>query len=272
VDLIAWFALAYVWQCALAVRTGWHLLAQRFDRWEDEPGGGWRLTPLWPSALSLVAAANALGPEAFSVERFQAAFERARTATRSAAFACDLYLLAVVGGLPALLLALGEERVLRIALPGVLALHAATWLLVLRARGRLAATPNGAPRWEFLVAAALYPPALLRAPHDLAAAELAGFHPMTARAGLWERARFVERVQQALARLEAGAPEAGLDAAALQQLAAAQDVGPHELAAPRPHADPEAASYCTRCLSDYRPGFRRCADCGGQTTPYPGCG
>jgi hypothetical protein len=207
--------------------------------------------------------------ESLTLSRARAALESAERATRWLAPLCDVYASLALVAVPLLLWLDYEDRVLRAVLPLLGSVHAACIALVFRAHRRIAPAARSA-RFDLVLSAGLFPPAMLTAPKALLAEAFAGLHPLATAAVLLAPADFASFARRERARLDARA-RAG-DAAAALERAGLDAIGREldfDLAAPPPRADPQAASYCPRCFSDFRPGFGACSDCGVATVAYP---
>ncbi len=207
--------------------------------------------------------------DSLDLSRARAALDCAERAARWLAPLCDVYALVALGLVPVMLCLDYEDRVLRAVLPVLGAVHVSGIALLFRAHRRIAPAARGA-RFDLVLSAGLFPPTLLGAPRALAAEAFAGVHPIAAAAVLLAPGDFADFARRERAGLEARArgrdsqlelERAGLDAIC-------RELG-LDAAAPPPHADPHAASYCPRCFSDFRPGFRACPDCGVATVVYP---
>jgi hypothetical protein len=207
--------------------------------------------------------------ESLALSRARGALESAGRATRWLAPLCDVYAVVALGAAPVLLWLDHEDRVLRAVLPLLGVVHAACIALVFRAHRRLAPAARSA-RFDLVLATGLFPPAMLAAPKALLAEAFAGVHPLAAAAVLLAQADFASfaRRERALldARARAGDAAAALERAGLDVIGRELEL---DLVAPPPHADPQAASYCPRCFSDFRPGYAACADCEVATVAYP---
>jgi len=218
--------------------------------------------------------------DSLSLAGFREAGDRFRRATRPLAWASDLYAAGLFAGLPLLVWQVHSERALLLFFPVFLLLHVATLVALVLAHRKLDAGARG-ELVESLIAAALYPPLLLRAQGELRLAALGGFHPATAAAALLpdaERRRFL-RVE--LARLTHGAAAraprdrlavglADLEREALASLAAECGLEAEELLAPLPQDDPVVPAYCPICLSDYLRATGECSDCRVALVRYAG--
>jgi hypothetical protein len=207
--------------------------------------------------------------DSLALSRAREALESAERAARWLAPLCDVYAVVALGVVPVFLWLDYEDRVLRAVLPLLGIVHAACIALVFRAHRRIARTARSA-RFDLVLSAGLFPPAMLAAPKALLAEAFAGLHPLAAAAVLLAPADFASFARRERAQLDAraraGDAAAALERAGLDAIGRELDV---DLVAPPPHADPQAASYCPRCFSDFRPGFGACADCEVATVAYP---
>lgn len=268
-ELLLTLALLYLWQCTRSVPPGARLFVRLGRHWAEQPGGGRRLCHPRPGGVSLVGLAEPTG-EHRPARDLSRTLESALAASRALAWLSDAYAVWLFGLLPAWVLWAGEERALWLAVVPTFALHA--WGVLLAARAHRRLRPGGASDlWEWLSVCALYPPALLRARHDLVTDACDGYASMSIRAAFQARERFVDQWRREQARL--GRAAAGMECvrarrALLEALRVEQEIGRDEIEAPRPRSDASAASYCPACLSDYRPGFDRCRECELDTVRY----
>lgn len=198
-----------------------------------------------------------------------------KRATLSLAVLCDAYVTVVFVAAPLAILLIGEEPALLALAPLAALLHVAS-VLALWAAARLNPGVGEAVGWEGLLVAALYPPALWRAPQGLRSEALARFQPLTFAAVLMSSdgfARFAGRRAAILDSTRAGCdPEEGatdvaLERRALARLAAGRglDAGALETAPPR---DPDGVAYCPACGSAYVSPVDECRDCGVPTRAW----
>ena len=275
-ELIAWLALLYLWQCTLRVPDGASLFLKPLRRWAEFRGGGRRLLHCWPSKTVIVSVPfRAEGPQSESSRRLRDSIEKATRSTRLLGWCCDFYALLLFAWVPLQIMLLTEELALLCSLPLVGIAHGLALFALHRSHRRLFPGASS-ERWETLFVAGLYPPILIRSRQDLLRTHLAGAHPMVVRAALLQRDELIERIGQARAALKKDEIGGRFDAAVvrrerevLDSLAHECGLSEQELSASRAHSDPTSASYCPICLSDYRPGFESCEDCGIPTRPYP---
>lgn len=210
--------------------------------------------------------------EAYSSERFREAFRAWQGATRVLGWICDSYVVFLFLGIPALILFAHEERGLLIAFCTIAGLHLVALITLARAHRRLHPKAGG-ERFELLLAAAFYPPILLRARGEFANESLGDFHPAAAAAVLApeaERHRILRaewlRTQRKAA--EPPDPDTDLEREALLTLLTACDLTPEKLMAPPPRQDPSAQSFCPACAADYRHPNGHCPECNVDLIPY----
>lgn len=212
-----------------------------------------------------------------SLAAYRDARRRSHRATRWLAWSSSVYWLALFAGLPCALRVASEELVLALGLPVLGGLHALTLLCLGLALARLRAAGSGAGAlFEPLLSAALYPPLLLRASHDLRARALAGFHPAVVAAAELSREggrAFLRGEILALARRSSRAGAADAEAAAdalgldelegrgLWELARELGESPATLLAPPAREDPLARAYCPACRCEYRRASGPCSGC-----------
>lgn len=190
---------------------------------------------------------------------------RASAATRWLGRLSDLALVALLAALPALAATLGSERALLLFAPGWLALDVA--LLVLLHRAHATLHPEGGDRFELLLAAALYPPLLLRAAGELRREALCGFHPAAVAAEVLPREAALDFLRGELARCSEER-----ERAAVARVVARLGSSPAALFAPPERSDPLARSYCPTCRTEYRRDDGACVDCGGALAPLAATG
>ena len=212
-----------------------------------------------------------------SLARFTDAQARVDAATRWLGWISDLYWVGLFGLLPVSVAWLGDERGLWLALPALAVLHLSTLVSFASAHRRLLPGRKGA-LIESLVAAAFYPPLLLRAHHRLRTDGLARFHPAVVAAAVLpreERRAFLraELVRASVRSAEASRWEAGLgldelELRALRRLLGELGEPEEDLLTPPDHTDPFARAYCPACWCEYRGAGGRCADCRVGLVPY----
>jgi hypothetical protein len=198
------------------------------------------------------------------------ALERARASTRILGRFCNLYWLLLFAVTPALVLLLGAEPALFRMAPVIGLAHLVSLVLLHRAQARI--DPEGrVERWEHFFVAALFPPALLRAPQSLVNQAMVSFHPLALALRFRKREVWIEGLRRDLVRLERQAERSAqgqAESEALLAFAKRHGVSRETLFVPRHREDPLAASYCPLCLDDFRPGFERCQGCGVETIAY----
>ncbi len=194
----------------------------------------------------------------------------ARRATRWLGLVCDVDLLFLLAGVPALGLLFGSEYALAISLPALAGLHVLGVVLAFFVHRRLFPDRRG-ERAEELFMAALYPPALLRRPAAWVDAAVTGFHPLA-----WARVALPENEAKRVwmrerARLEGEAARRSDESPALcAEREAIEARWPSTWSQPQTRArvDPLAESYCPVCWDDFRSGFDHCRSCNAETIPY----
>ncbi len=208
--------------------------------------------------------------EGLSLARYSAARARVDAATRWLGWSSDIYWVGLFGLLPVFLAWMGEERGLLLALPVLAAFHFSTLAAFAIAHRQLRPGSTGA-LVESLVAAACYPPLLLRAHHTLRTQELASFHPAVIAAAVLpeedrraflraELVRASERSDAASRRCDRpGLDE--LESRALWCLARELGESAETLLTPPPRQDPFVETYCPACLCEYRCAAGRCTEC-----------
>jgi hypothetical protein len=217
--------------------------------------------------------------EQLSLATYEAAAERVENATRWLGRLTGVYFLFGWVLLPAACVWLGAERALYLSLAPLASLHVASLVAFVRAHRKLRPQERGALA-EALLSAALYPPALLRARHELATRSLGSFHPaVVAAAVLPDRARrcFLRgelvRAQYAAAEAERAQQTVGLaelELGALRELLEEAGESEARLLEPPERSDPRARAYCPACLGEYRRASGACNDCRLPLAPLPG--
>ncbi len=197
----------------------------------------------------------------------------ARSATRWLDFLCSLYALALALILPAFMLLRGEWKGFLLLAPSLLVIHLLATFCIYRAHRRLQLGPAG-ERWELILAAALFPPALLRAPQELRSAAVAEHHPAALASVVLTSAAFADYLRYELALLARCEEDGELGwegeviEAQLVSLGEEAGISRTELLATRPRDDPSASGYCPLCLGDYRRGVARCRECQSRIVAY----
>lgn len=204
-----------------------------------------------------------------SLQGYQRAEERVGRATRWLRWSSDLYCAALLAGLPMAFALWGTERGLLLSLPALAVLHLSTLAAHVRAAARLRPGRVGA-LLESTLAAAVYPPLLLRALADLRMREISSFHPAVVAGAVlpdeqgaaFLRAEIVRAAARAEAAVAGGLGLDALELRALRRLAAELGQSPETLLAPPTRRDPLAQSYCPACLCEYRSAAGTCTECG----------
>jgi len=187
---------------------------------------------------------------------------------RRATQVCDAYALLLFAALPLAIAVAGETRALLGALPAALTLHGAALWLVRRAHRALLPGDAG-DRREALLAAALFPPTLLRLPQRTFLAALATPVPEVAAVALLDRDACAPVLRRALAEAELGADADAAERDRVLALVRAAGLDPSALRAAPMRSDPLAAAYCPVCHELYRGDAERCSDCGSALAPFP---
>jgi hypothetical protein len=208
----------------------------------------------------------------YALARFEARQARVRKSARPLAWASDVHAVALLIALPTLVLAVGEEAGLRLALPPLLATHAATLAALFVVHRRLRPGRRG-ERVEVLLSTLVYPPGLLRTHAALVGEALGTFHPAVAAVALLpdDRRRWFLRAEIARVREVAsrdGSALARWEEELLGLLLAAGDLSADDIAAPPERGDAMAQSYCTVCLAEYRRRQGTCSDCNAALAAY----
>lgn len=208
----------------------------------------------------------------YALARFEARRARVLKAARPLAWASDVHAVALLIALPALVLAVGEEAGLRLALPPLLATHAATLVALFVVHRRLRPGRRG-ERVEALLSSLVYPPGLLRAHAALVGEALGTFHPAVAAVALLpddrrRRLLRVEIVRVREAALRGGSALGRWEQELLGLLLTAGDLSADDLVAPPERADAMAESYCIVCLTEYRRRQGTCSDCKAALVAY----
>lgn len=226
-------------------------------------------------------AVDALLKAAFDLSAFRSALASMSRTARPLRWCCGVYLLVLFGVVPWLAWRLDGEVAWRLALPLILACHAASLLALLVAERRSPHRAEGLA--ERLVTCALFPPSLLRAPAEMVSEEVATFHPAAAAAALLEREAFEEFLRREIAEVEhppwsrhggQEVPEASqrlefLSALRSRLLSLPEQLGGEALPlGEHQRRDPTAESFCPLCLADFRAGLAHCLDCGIDSVPY----
>jgi hypothetical protein len=212
-----------------------------------------------------------------SLARLRRDFAAADRATRWLGFGADVYAVLIFFVLPLLLVFVSPDAALLRVGPLIGVVHVVTVATLYLAHSRLYPAAGGA-RLELLVPAALFPPLLLRGRQDLLRSATADYHPAALAALVLDAPALEDLLRRELARLDRALAAAAERATATARLVEAEreallDLAAQcglagELSVPRARRDPEAGSYCPLCLSDFRPGFGRCAPCDAATVAY----
>lgn len=187
---------------------------------------------------------------------------------RRATQVCDAYALLLFVALPLAIAVAGETRALLGALPAAFALHGAALWLVRRAH-RALLPDDAADRREALLAAALFPPTLLRLPQRTFLAALATPSPEVAVVALLDGDARRAVLRRALAEAELGAVADGAERNRVLALVHGAGLDPSALRAAPARGDPAVTAYCPICHELYRGDAERCSDCGIALAPFP---
>jgi hypothetical protein len=259
-DLLLYAAAFMLWQCTASLpRTG-VAVCSYFGLYVFRRGPTYALFSPWPGDLGICLDQAAL-PGAFSVASFREALDRSRRRLLPLRLACEVYLLFAFVTVPVLVAWLSGEVAWRLVLPVIGAIHASTLATLFLVERRLDPRPDG--RLERWVGGALFPPALLRAPADLLAQRLAGFHGATAAAALLDEVAFVRVLRREVGRL---GPDGGLRESLLS-LCDQLGIDRKRVTAP-PRIAPGARSYCPVCLDEFLVEKGRCYGCGADAIAY----
>ena len=238
-----------------------------------ERGFAQTLSPAHATALAGVLDALARAPDAaarreivsraqcpLSIDAVRERIAFARDALRWLARSCDCYALALFGPLPLALWRAEDDALLLIAVPALAGLHVATVACAASALRRLEPT-DATVRRRTLLAAALFPPTLLRLPQRAFLAAIGVVDPETTAAALLDSDERVAHLRRALARAERGLDRRDGAAARIVALASAVGIDAAALRERLPSPDATAHAYCPACETAYRAGVRRCVDC-----------
>jgi hypothetical protein len=207
------------------------------------------------------------------VAAVRARWTRVRLPAQLAAAFGTLEALVLFGALPALALLGAEaerwERVFALLLASHLgAVMAAAWALA--RSGASASDITSALGTLFF-----FPPYAARAGVHALRDALSDFEPLAVAAVLLPRAGFLRCARRELVRTGESrdatrhlglAPYWDARRRALERLLAAAGTSTREVLAP-PEPLPDVAAWCPLCLTEYRAGFAKCADCGVALAP-----
>lgn len=215
--------------------------------------------------------------ESLSLARYSETLEDFGRATPGLRWSSDLYWTALYVALPGAMLLWESEPALLWALPVLATLHLATLASYAWTFRRLHPEGRG-ERFEGVLAAALYPPQLLRAWSELRTRALAGFHPaVVAVATLPEaagraflRSEILRAPQPRGSGAVGAAGLAELECRALWQLASEIGESRETLLAEPARHDPRAQGYCPACHVEYVRTSGRCSDCDIELAAYAG--
>jgi len=204
--------------------------------------------------------------------------EAARRAVRWLGTACDAYIAALFLVLPIAIATLDETTALLAALPVLATLHGVALGLAWRAHQTLRPEARG-DRFETLLAAALFPPHLLRLPQRIFLASVGAPRPAVAAAALLTGDARIGFLRRAVAASEFAAQRGDAndavahalregESAVLLAIAAQAGIEEADLRRPPARGDRHSAAYCPACLAEYRAGFDTCADCRVRLIAY----
>jgi hypothetical protein len=246
---------------------------------EHAEAGAARLAALGRTTpANRVAEIRAWERDACDVAALHSQVVAARSAVRWLGGVCDAYITALFLLLPVAIATLDETTALLASLPVLAMLHLVALGLAWRAHRALRPRARS-ERFETLLAAALFPPHLLRLPQRFFSAGVGAPRPVVAAAALLTgdaRLAFLRRAlaerELAAQRAVAGDPWARAlcerDCAAALAIATQAGVEEADLRRPPVRGDRHSAAYCPVCLAEYRSGFDRCADCRVRLVAY----
>ena len=259
-ELLLYAAAFTLWQSSISVSRGDVVIAGYFGRITVARGPGYRILSPWPGDLGLTLQAEP-NTAASSIPEFRAALAAARHETRLLRATCSIYFVSVFAAMPLLIAWLGTERAWLLALPFIALLHIGALLALYHAE-RASMTPSSSwiQRW---VGAALFPPALFRAPNDLVARRFHDVHPATAAAVLLEGELLVRLLREQIGRHDG--PNASREA--LLRLCDESGIERSQVLTPdRTH--PAAESYCPECLDEFLVKQGHCHGSGANSLEY----
>lgn len=261
-ELLLYSAAFTLWQCLVSMPHDGVAFASFFGRRTLRRGPGYILFSPWPGDLGVVLTEAEL-PSAPSLAEFRAALERVRRELLPLHVACEIYVLFVFVGVPALIAWFGSETAWRLALPTLGVLHVGTLATLYAAERRGDRRAKG--RLERWIRSALFPPALFRTPAELRTQLLAGFHPATAAAALLDEDSFVRWLRKEIGRLgsDGNKQEAVLGLCEQRGIDRTRVIAPARIAL-------DAVSYCPLCLDEFRIPRGRCLGCGTVSIAYEG--
>jgi hypothetical protein len=177
------------------------------------------------------------------------------------------YLLLLFAGLPTAFFFFSEERGLLISLPILAVIHTTTLIAMWRAHRDLFPTERD-QRFEDVLTAAFYPPALLRAHANMNLEVLSPFHPAVHAESRFEDEHRRRFLRSELARLDLAIEQhhhsiiASLERESLMAFLKTCGECRESLFAVAPGAGNGACSYCPVCSGEYLLDSGRCTDCG----------
>lgn len=195
--------------------------------------------------------------------------ETAQRSLRTSARVSDAYAMALFAGVPILLFATDAARTLWLGLGVVALLHVAA-LACGRAAHRALLPSEVASRREALLAAAIYPPSLLRLPQRIFL-EAVGVPALAVAAATLATGETQTRLlRRALAESDHDAPTLPGEREALLLTLARAGIEPAVLRDAPIRSNSQAIAWCPRCFEEFRAGVPRCAECDVEVRRYAG--
>lgn len=159
-------------------------------------------------------------------------------------------------------------------LPVVGLLHLDSTIEIWRLHGRLL-EDSVEERLSEVLTAFLFPPALLRARHDIVQAALCGVHPVAIAAVMLEEEPLRQYLAGELAHLDGLRRERRstlleVERRGVLEIARALGWSEADLRSPRRRRDPEAASYCPHCDAEFVAVRDGCPSCRSRILAYSG--
>jgi hypothetical protein len=210
---------------------------------------------------------------ALSMDEYERQREDSSAATRTLAWFTRVYLPLLVAGLPLAMLSFGEELGLMLSFPVLVLAHLGTLVTMWRAHCELFPTQRD-QRFEDVLTAALYPPALLRAHANMQLEVLSAFHPAVHAASRLEGERRQTFLRSELARLDLAAEQpdpstiASLERESLIEFLKACGESRESLFRVAPESGKPSGSYCPVCSAEYLRDSGHCGDCGAALIAY----
>ncbi len=207
------------------------------------------------------------------MDEYERQRERSNAATRTLAWFTCVYLTLLVAGLPVAMLSFGEERGLLLSFPLLVLAHLGTLVAMWRVHRELFPTQRD-QRFEDVLTAALYPPALLRAHANMHLEVLSTFHPAVHAASRLEGEHRRTFLRSELARLDLAIEQpdpsmiASLERESLIKFLKACGESRESLFRVAPESGRPSGSYCPVCSAEYLRDFGSCGDCGATLIAY----